>query len=195
MPRRTGRPQAASLHSLEREQLLLRAVDEVEVSLACFATPLVPNEACAVPSNAALRPEPRKKRTSLHGASVTCNQVQLNSTDSVISSPQQIAALAAHTSGATAVPQCYGALPHHLLTADVPAAPKGRIDRRACGEWATAMLCTVEPSRRCLTSVWLCRTWWTSCWPSGTACRLQSSPHTWESGWKSCFWRLACLKR
>ena len=33
MPRRTGRPQASSLHSLEREQLLLRAVDEVEVSL------------------------------------------------------------------------------------------------------------------------------------------------------------------
>ncbi len=33
MPRRTGRPQAASQHSLEREQLLLRAVDEVEVSL------------------------------------------------------------------------------------------------------------------------------------------------------------------
>ena len=33
MPRRTGRSQAPSQHSLEREQLLLRAVDEVEVSL------------------------------------------------------------------------------------------------------------------------------------------------------------------
>ena len=38
MLRHSGRLQATYQHSLEREQLLLRAVDEVEVSLACLPT-------------------------------------------------------------------------------------------------------------------------------------------------------------
>lgn len=42
MTRRTGRPQAASQHSLEREQLLLRAVDDVEVSPVCLTPCTLP---------------------------------------------------------------------------------------------------------------------------------------------------------
>lgn len=37
----------------------------------------------------------------------------------------------------------------------------------------------------CAEHALLCRIWWTICWQNGIICRLQSSPRTWESAWRS----------